>query len=129
MVLAVGIIQINVTDLQVAWDFYVETLGIPGHWRLGRNRAFALDLGDGPTVLVYPVERKATQGYPNETGVVLVLRTDNVRRLVRKWKAHGVMFHPAAWAAADGIAESPFGPFIAFEDPFGNIHEIIENSE
>jgi catechol 2,3-dioxygenase-like lactoylglutathione lyase family enzyme len=121
-------VQINVTDLDAAWQFYVETLGLPGKQKLGPGRAFELELGNsGPTVLVYPVPQQAKRNYPNETGVTLVFYTDDIRSTVADWKAKGVAFVPIEWSQEEiGIADTPFGPFIAFQDPFGNVHELLE---
>lgn len=128
MALRLGMIQINVTDLQQAWEFYVDTLGIQGTWLLGENKAFELDLSTPDTkVLVYPVSDTAERSYGTETGVTLVLRTDRIEDTVSQWQAKGVDFVPIPWSTrVDGIADTPFGPFIAFSDPFGNVHELIE---
>lgn len=128
MGLRVGIVQINVTDLAVAWDFYVNRLGIHGRWLLGPGRPFELDLGPGaPTVLVYRVERVRPSNYPHESGVTLVFHTDDVASTVAAWSPLGVRFVPITWSAdASGIAPTPFGPFIAFKDPFGTVHELLE---
>lgn len=129
MTIGLGIVQINVTDLDLAWRFYVDTLGLRAGRRLGPGKPFELDLGGGPTVLVYPVRRVAMRDYPNDTGITLVFATENIRSTVGQWKESGVSFIPIAWSRdASGIADSPFGPFIAFEDPFGNVHELIQLS-
>jgi|GEM_PF-780716 len=126
--LRVGIVQINVTDLDEAWQFYVDTLGLRGNWVMGRGNPFELQMGsDTPTVLVYQVQSAVKRNYPNETGVTLVFYTDDIRSTVTEWKAKGVSFVPIPWARDEsGIAGTPFGPFIAFEDPFGNVHELLE---
>jgi hypothetical protein len=127
MALRVGITQINVTDLAVAWSFYVETLGIPGRWSLGPGKPFELDLGPGPQVLVYRVTRISPRTYPDDTGVTLVFYTDDILRTVTDWRAAGVEFIPIDWATdPSGIAPTPFGPFIAFRDPFANVHELLQ---
>lgn len=131
MTLRVGIVQINVTDLAEAWRFYVETLGLRGRPRLGPGRPFELELGGGegagPTVLVYRVTTRAERRYPDETGVTLVFYTDDIRATVAEWGARGVSFVPIEWAKdGSGIADTPFGPFIAFRDPFGNVHELLQ---
>lgn len=128
MNLRVGIVQINVTDLEAAWSFYVETLGIEGRRSLGPNKPFELELGaHGPTVLVYPARTVTKSDYPSGTGVTLVLFTDDIRTTVAEWKAKGVPFIRIAWARDEsGIADTPFGPFIAFSDPFGNVHELLQ---
>lgn len=125
-----GIVQINVTDLNEAWRFYVDVLEIPGRWHLGRDRPFELNLGEGPTVLVYRVARTAVRHYPQDTGVTLVLHTKDIVATASAWRNRGVNFIPIAWSRdATGIAETPFGPFIAFEDPFGNVHELLQPRE
>ena len=128
MQIEVGIVQINVTDLAEAWRFYVDTLGLRGKESLGHGKAFELDLGSGaPTVLVYPVPRIREYKYSVETGVTLVFYTNDIRAAVADWKAKGVSFISIAWSRDEsGIANSPFGPFIAFRDPFGNVHELAQ---
>jgi hypothetical protein len=128
MSISVGLVQINVTDLDEAWNFYVGMLRIPGKRTLGTGKPFELEVGSGsPKVLVYSVEKTVTRDYPNETGVTLVFYTDNIRRTVAEWKMRNVRFIPIAWSKEEsGIADTPFGPFIAFRDPFGNVHELLE---
>jgi catechol 2,3-dioxygenase-like lactoylglutathione lyase family enzyme len=127
-VLRLGIVQINVTDLDEAWEFYVGKLGLQAVERLGPGRPFELALGDdGPLVLVYPVREVAVRNYPTDTGVMLVFYTDDLSGTMTDWAAKGVSFIPIEWAEDDtGIAPTPFGPFIAFRDPFGNVHELLE---
>ena len=125
--LRLGIVQINVTDLGEAWRFYVDTLGLPGAERLGRGKPFHLAVEGAPEVLVYRVERMALRHYPDDTGVTLVFYTPDIKATVADWKAKGVEFVPIAWSRdKSGIAETPFGPFIAFRDPFGNVHELLQ---
>jgi len=129
MGMRVGIVQINVTDLRRAWTFYVETLGFCGKWTLGPGKPFELELEHtgGPKVLVYPVDRVAQRNYPHDTGVTLVFYTDNIDRTFMEWSSKGVSFISIAWSRDErGIAGTPLGNFIAFSDPFGNIHELLE---
>lgn len=126
--LRVGIIQLNVTDLEEAWRFYVDKLGLRGMRNMGPGNPFELALGSGtPIVLVYSVPRMVKRDYPNETGITLVFYTDDIRSTVAEWKERGVPFISIQWSRDDsGIADTPFGPFIAFQDPFGNVHELLE---
>src|ERR1700722_2127456 len=128
MNLRIGLVQINVTGLGEEWRVYAENLGLRGRQTLGPGKAFELESGSGgPTILVYPVTHRGMREYPNETGVVLAFYTDDIRSTVDAWKAKGVSFIPIAWAKDEtGIADSPFGPFIAFRDPFGNVHELSQ---
>src|SRR5688500_2746137 len=74
--LRIGIIQINVTDLDEAWEFYVNKLGVSGVQRMGRGRPFELILSSAVLVLVYPATTVLRNGYPTSTGVILVFYTD-----------------------------------------------------
>ena len=127
MDLRLGLVQINVTNLREAWRFYVDTLQLRGVAKLGRGKAFQLEFQDGPAILVYPVQQIVVRKYPVETGVTLVFYTPDIRTTVDTWKQKGVEFIPIAWSReTSGIADTPFGPFIAFRDPFGNVHELLQ---
>ncbi len=78
-------------------------------------------------MLVYGVERSVPVDYGKQTGVTLVLYTDDIEATVGGWRAAGVEFIPIEWSEDEtGIAGCPFGRFIAFRDPFGNVHELLE---
>lgn len=127
MALTCGLIQVNVTDLAEARRFYGETLGIPLREPFGGDGPFELDLGEGPSVLVYLVERAVATDYPNQTGVTLVLYTDDIDGTSARWRERGVDLIPIAWSEDEsGIAPCPYGRFLAFRDPFGNVHELLE---
>lgn len=129
MTLGFGIAQmnINVTDLTRAKAFYADTLGFKARERFGPDAPFELVFASGPVVMVYRVERVVPFDYPKQTGTVLVFSTDDIQRTVRDWKAKGVSFIRIAWSKDEsGIAETPLGPFIAFRDPFGNVHELLQ---
>lgn len=127
MSIRAGMIQINVTDLGEARRFYGETLGIPLQEPFGSEGPFELLLGNGPAVLVYAVERAVPTDYPNQTGVTLVLYVEDLAATVTQWRERGVEFIPIAWSEDEsGIAGCPYGRFIAFRDPFGNVIEVLE---
>ena len=122
-----GMIQINVTDLAEARRFYGGALGIPLGEPFGSEGPFELLLGEGPAVLVYAVEHAVPTDYPNQTGVTLVLYVDDIDATVARWRERGVEFIPIAWSDDEsGIAGCPYGRFIAFRDPFGNVLEVLE---
>ncbi|WP_319458033.1 MULTISPECIES: VOC family protein [unclassified Mycobacterium] len=121
----IALIQINVKDLAAAWDFYVNILGIPGRWVHGENNPFELELGDIP-VLVYPVHGEATQKVAASSAVI-VFGTHSIDRTYEEWHALGVEFIPVERSVdVSGIAQSPYGRFVKFRDPFGNVHELLE---
>jgi len=120
-------IQVNVTDLAEARRFYRDVLGVPLREPFGAEGPFELDLGVPVTVLVYAVPRRVPVDYPEQTGLTLVLHTDDLERTVSRWRDAGVDFVPIAWSQdASGIARCPYGRFIAFRDPFGNVHELLQ---
>lgn len=123
----VGLIQINVTSVHAAWDFYVDTLGFTEAPGSDRNTVLILENGAGPKILVYPVENSVTPGYPDQTGTTLVFYVEDIATTVEEWQSRGVEFIPISWSEDEtGIAGCPFGRFIAFRDPFGNIHEVLQ---
>jgi len=126
--LGIGIVQINVTDLDEAWRFYVERLGFRGKRIFGPGKAFAIEPGrPGPTILVYSVARLVNRDYPRETGVTIVFFTEDLQSTIRDWRLKDVCFVPIEWARDEtGVGDSPFGRFIGFRDPFGNVHELME---
>lgn len=126
-VLRLGIVQINVVDLAAAREFYVGTLGFrPGRSFPGGG-PFELANPGGPTVLVYQASRRVDHDYPAQTGTTLVFYTDDIDGTVERWRAAGVEFVRIAWSEEEsGIAYSPYGRFIAFRDPSGNVHELLQ---
>lgn len=130
MSIRTGLIQINVTDPGKSLGFYTDVLGFEVERRIGDSELPLLRNPGGPSILLYPVTGRRTPDYPNETGPTLVFAVENIDETYREWKEKGVRFRPAAWADEEtGIAGCPFGRFIAFEDPDGNVHEVIEMKE
>lgn len=123
----VGLLQINVTDPAKAREFYVDTLGFPVRPGTEDFGVTVLDNGGGSPILLYPVDRSVQFDYPNQTGSTLVFYVDDVDKTHREWSDRGVEFIKIDWSEEEsGIAPCPFGRFIAFRDPFGNVHEILQ---
>ncbi len=123
---SVGLIQINVTDVAKAREFYVDTLGFTAVGSELRG-VVVLENGNGAPLLLYPVERAVRVDYPRQTGPLLVFYVEDIDRTLKEWKEKGVEFLPISFSDEEsGIARSPFGRFIAFRDPFGNVHEILQ---
>ncbi len=127
MPLRAGLIQINVTDLAEARRFFRDAVGVPLRERFGPDGPFELVLDGGTPVLVYRVERSVPVEYGRDTGVTVVFFTDRIEEAVRRMAARGVTFLPIPWSPDEsGIAPCPYGRFIAFRDPSGNVHELLE---
>jgi len=127
MAFTTGMLQINVTDLHAAREFYRDTLGFRVREPFGPDGPFELDLGPGPTVLVYQVAKAVPVEYGEQTGLTLVIHTDDLDGTVAAWRAKGVDLLSIPWSQEEsGIAPCPYGRFIAFRDPFGNVHELLQ---
>lgn len=127
MGIRLGIAQINVMDLAQAKEFYANRLGFTCREVFGPGAPFLIEIEGGPRVLVYRATKQAPNDYPAQTGTTLVFHTDDIGATVERWRSSGVEFIPIAWSRDDsGIADCPFGRFIAFRDPSGNIHELLE---
>lgn len=125
--MTVGLLQINVTDARKAREFYIDTLGFPVKPGTEDFGITVIDNEGGAPILLYPVERAVPVDYPNQTGSTIVFYVNDVEKTVEEWRERGVEFISIAWSEEEsGIAPCPFGRFIAFRDPFGNVHEILQ---
>jgi predicted CoA-substrate-specific enzyme activase len=122
-----GAIEIHVTDLGIAREFWVSKLGfIPSQ---ETERAIQLPLSNGVFLLLYKVEG-GTAPDPCGPGTVAILFVSGIDKLVAEWQAKGVEFVRVPWSREDsGIGPCPFGRFIGLKDPFGNYFEILEPKE
>lgn len=123
-----GLVQINVTDMNKAKEFYRDTLGFAIRVPLTKEGApFEIVMEGAPTILVYSVEEQAKVDYSTQTGVTLCFYTQDLDQTIKTWKKKGVEFIKISWSKEEsGAAECPFGRFIAFKDPFGNVHEVLQ---
>lgn len=120
------LLQIAVSDPDKARDFYLNTLGFLEDKNSSSEKVPALLTDYGFPILLYPgipVPRE----YPNDCSPVMVIEVEDILVTYQLWKGKGVEFLPISWSKDEtGIAECPFGKFIAFRDPDGNVHELIQ---
>lgn len=127
MTLRLGMAQINVTDIAAAKAFYIDTLGFTANEPFGPKGPFELINNDGPKLMVFKVSKSVPFDYPDQTGTGLVFFTDDLTAAIAEWTAKGVEFIKMDWADDEsGVGETPFGSVIAFRDPFGNVHELMQ---
>ncbi len=113
--------QINVPDLEKAIEWYTKKLG----FELSKEHYYpqqAVDLvqKSGIRLLLYKVEKSVEIDYPNVNQSVIIFKTDDLKKTMKKMKENGVeLIYPDA-------IEFPAGLFNAFKDPFGNVHEIVQ---
>ncbi|MFA4985353.1 MAG: VOC family protein [Candidatus Brocadiia bacterium] len=125
MKIGLVILQINVTDLEKARAYYVDTLGF--EMLSHSTHVVEICLHGGPLCLLYKVDRRADNGYPDATGIIPVFLVQDIDAIHADWKAKGVEFVPCSWAKEEsGIGDCPFGRFIGVRDPFGNAFEILQ---
>ncbi len=121
MRLSFGEIQTFVTDLGRAKEFYRDVLGLqlcaesPG-WLVFdvSGVAFVVLPGGSPVARDRP--------YGSDCATVLCLRTSSVERERARLEGHGIRFLTPTKTV-------PQGRFAAFQDPDGNLLELIEKTE
>ena len=110
----------SVNDLQKAWQFYSETLGL----EVSENMGLQLHIAGGNSILLYPK--------PNHipaTFTILNFPVDDIEKTVKELRGKGVIFESyedPIKTDENGIFRGR-GPNIAwFKDPAGNILSVIE---
>jgi catechol 2,3-dioxygenase-like lactoylglutathione lyase family enzyme len=128
MGIRVGLIQINVRDREASRRFYVDVLGLrEKKTGFGPEGPVLLANPGGPDLLVYAAPKAAKSAYPDGTGVVLVFYVKDLDATIRRWRRRRVRFVRIGWSQeASGAADCPFGRFVAFRDPSGTVHEVLE---
>jgi len=114
------IIQINVSDLDKAMDWYCKTLGFEiskEHY----NYPVAVDLiHEGCRLLLHKADKPTHIDYPDVAQTLICIQTDNIIANMNDLKSKGVeLIHETSQNFPDGL-------YIAFRDPFGNVHELVE---
>lgn len=116
----VCIIQIGVSDLDQAIDWYCKTLGFEvakEHY----HHPVAVDLVQkGSRLLLHRAEKPIHIDYPNVAQTLICIQTDDIRESMNDLKSKGVeLIHETPQNFPDGM-------YAAFRDPFGNVHELVE---
>jgi len=116
----VGMVQINVPDLDKAIEWYTEILG----FEISKDHYYppvAVDLiNEGIRLLLYKAEKETKIDYPKQAQSVIIFETDNLVEKMKGMKEKEVEF------IHEEPIKFPAGIFTAFRDPFGNVHEIVE---
>ena len=120
--LKVCYIQINVTDMDKAIDWYCNTLG----FELSKKHYYhpvAVDLvHEGCRLILHIAEKPVHIDYPNVVQTLICIQTDDLVKTLNELKSKGVeLIH-------EKPQKFPAGLFAAFKDPFGNVHELVEIS-
>ena len=116
----VYLIQINVTDMDKAIDWYTNVLG----FKLSKQHyhyPIAVDLvHEGARLILHTVDKPANIDYPNVAQTLISIRTEDIEASLKDLKSKGVEI------IYETPLEFPMGLYAAFRDPFGNVHELVE---
>jgi len=110
-------ISIYAHDLEKAAEFYSGVLGL----QVKHKMPYVVVLDhDGVDLVLCQSEKATPSSYPAGSGVVLGFPTPSLGDSIKALKSKGVgMVH-------DAPQDFPGGQFVAFRDPSGNVHELLE---
>jgi catechol 2,3-dioxygenase-like lactoylglutathione lyase family enzyme len=110
--------MIFVPDISEARQFYTDVMGFEVAAESETHLSFA---GAGCEFVAYKCDKPAGVGdYANEARSVLVFEVPNIESALQKLQTHNVtILHSKP-------SENQNGRYVAFEDPFGIVHEIFE---
>lgn len=121
--LSVYIVQLNVVGLQAGIDWYTDVLG----FRVSKENNFLhhgttvqLEHDQGFRLILHNAKNPAEIGYPDDVQTMVVWQTQDLAATMAQMKSKGVEF------IVSEPQEINVGSFVAFRDPFGNVHELIE---
>jgi lactoylglutathione lyase len=116
----VCIIQIGVSDMDKAIDWYSNILG----FEVSKEHYYhpvAVDLvHEGCRLLLHEADKPAQIDYPNVAQTLICIQTDDLISSMSDLKNKGVEF------IHETPQKLPAGVYAAFKDPFGNVHELVE---
>jgi len=118
MNLILGEVQTFVSDLAGAKVFYADTLGLN---LVGESeRWLVFDVSGVEFIVMGGAQPGGPKGaYGMECATVLCLKSCDIEHDYEALKDKGVLFF-------SGVTEVPQGKFVAFQDPEGNLLELIQ---
>ena len=118
MVLSFGEVQTFVSDLAAARRFYSTVLGLTLVEET--NRWLIFDVSGTTLIIMAGARPRPYAGdYGSKSGTVLCLLSENIERDYTELESKGVHFFSA-------INEVPEGKYVGFQDPDGNLLELIQ---
>jgi catechol 2,3-dioxygenase-like lactoylglutathione lyase family enzyme len=114
----IAALSIYVDDLEAAVAFYTGTLGFAVR---SRPAPVIVELDhDSPALVLCQAESRTSGDYPNGTGTVIGIATNDVAAAAKMLRSKG------AKMVFDEPHEFPGGKFIAVRDPSGNVVELLQ---
>lgn len=118
----VCVVAVNVVDMDRSIDFYSAALGFKVEDRTHYPEIVQLE-HDGIPFLLQKAAAAARVDYPRQAQSLLNFETDDIASAVlRLRKAGAEILHKEPQPC-------PVGVFVAFRDPSGNVHELVEFRE
>jgi len=113
-------ISIYVTDLDQAAEFYASVLGMG----VKEKMPYIVQLNhEGVDVVLCQGEKPAAGEYSKSSSVVLGFVTPNLDESIKTMRAKKVKL------VHEQPQDFPVGRYVAFQDPSGNVHELLEFSK
>ena len=113
------LIQINVTEMDSALDFYTGALGFRVTSREHYPQIVKLEHAAVP-LLLYKVEREASDKYRDGAQTIVNIATDDLGRDLARMRNLGIH------VVHDEPQPCPVGVHAAIRDPSGNVLELVE---
>ncbi|MBK8551141.1 MAG: VOC family protein [Ignavibacteria bacterium] len=115
-------VQINVSEMDKALDFYCNKIGFKVKTRELYPQFVSLE-NEGVSFILSKVEDPSKMVYPSESCTIINIQVENLVESMSHLKSKGVeLMH-------DEPKDCPVGQFAAIRDPSGNILELLEFSE
>lgn len=112
-------VQIGVTDMGRAIEFFQDAFGFT--IAVGGPESFATSLEhEGTILLLHRATQAADIDYPREAQMTMTLEVENLDATVLLLREAG------ATILHDEPQVAPVGKWIAFRDPFGNVHHAMQ---
>lgn len=115
-------VQINVSDMDKAIDFYCEKIGFKIKTRELYPQLVSLK-NDSVTFLLNKVAEPAKIIYPSESCILINIQVEDIEESIKDLKSRNVEF------LHDKPQTCPEGLFAAMRDPSGNILGLLEFSK
>jgi lactoylglutathione lyase len=116
------VVQVNVTDMDKAIDFYTDVLGFSVESRASYPFAVVLEQ-DAFTFLLAKCDRSATVDYPHVAQTLINIETADIAGALDELQAKGVdLIHSEPQPCPPGL-------YAAFRDPFGNVLELLQYTQ
>lgn len=110
-----------VTDIDEAERFYCDILGFPLRTKTENRIDF---VHEGCDFIAFKCGKNAAiEDYGNVARSVFVFEVDSIDKTFDELRAKGVGF------LHEEPSENEFSRYAAFQDPFGNVHEISESKK